>query len=244
MPGRCQECGQPMTGRTCANCGWNDATVVDEVWGLPAPEGAEPPTPAAPVAPTQIAVPPQAEAPRPSASAPPPPPPTPPSSTAFVPFTPGGPAPSKSRTGVIIGAVVAVLVLGIGAFVVFGGGDDDSSATDDTRTERTDDTRDTEDTEPEDTEPEDTEATEPGTVVTEPGTVVTAGSDDYPEAVRTNFLDACQGNSSESTCVCILEELETVYDLDEFAALEQEFVTTDTLPPTFQAIVAECQPTG
>jgi len=244
-----------MNGQTCANCGWSDNTLVDEVWGLPAPDEPAPPARATvpPPPPTVIAVAPQGPStmsssqPIPSggyAAPVPPVPPSPSGGAAYQPQPPQPPQPpSKSRAGFIVAAVVAVAVLAIGAIVVFGGGDDES-ATADTRTERTDDTRETT-PDTDETTPDTTENTTENTNPTpESDPVNTATPDpgrDYPDGVRTNFLDACEENSPAATCLCILEGLETVYSLDEFAALEQEFTETGVFSDTFTSVVAGCQ---
>ena len=260
-----------MTGRTCANCGWNDNTVVDEVWGLPAPESDRPTTPGVPPPPappaTVIAVPPQGPTTMPMSQPVPaggysaPPPPVPPTPAGRYPSgSPVGPPstpPHRSRTGLVIAAVVGVLVLAVGAFFVFGG-DGDGSATDDTRTERTertddpDDTRETDETEPDETTPDETtpdetdpDSTEaPGPASTDDPTVPSQAPDpnrDYPDTVRTNFLDACEEGSPSTTCECILDGLETIYTLEEFAALEQAYVATGEFGADFTQIVAGCQ---
>jgi hypothetical protein len=214
-----------MNGRTCPNCGWVDLTASDDVWGLPGPADAVHPPPPADVG---------SPAPPPAPALRPPVPPPPPAWTGSAPTAPAAPVrPPSRRTAIAIAAVVAAVVLAIGAFVVFGGSDDDSAST------RTDETR--------ETEPATTESvtTQPDT--TEPDTTPTSAapdpSRDYPAGVRDNFLTSCvgAGTSTADTCLCILEDLETAYTLNEFAALEQT-LDPNALPPEFAAIVAGCQP--
>ncbi|MEO6124342.1 MAG: hypothetical protein ABIR32_11585 [Ilumatobacteraceae bacterium] len=241
-----------MNGRTCANCGWDDATVVEEIWGLPAPQDPVESLPPAPPTAPQVAPPTVIAAPAPlplhqpvqqtSYQSPVPPPPP---RTQYPAFSRGPvPSPAKSHTGVIIGGLVAVVILAVGAFFVFGRSGDDSTATDNTRTERTERTERTDD--PNDTA--ETTAQTTATTATATSSVldpITTGAPDptrdYPQDVRTNFLDACEVNSPTSTCVCILEGLETIYSIDEFAALEQQYKTTNQFTDAFNNVVASCK---
>jgi hypothetical protein len=62
--------------------------------------------------------------------------------------------------------------------------------------------------------------------------IVGERSDDFPPAVRANFLTGCfSSGGDESRCRCALEEVEARFDIDEYIEEEDQFLTTGEFPP-------------
>lgn len=69
-------------------------------------------------------------------------------------------------------------------------------------------------------------------------------SQQYPEAVRTTFLQACQGSGADySTCECALEQFESEYSFREFRRLEARVLAAESendLPREVTDVYADC----
>jgi hypothetical protein len=238
----CQQCGQPVQGLlNCPKCGAPLDNGLDEVWGLPSATPPQPPPPSPPP-PTVVTT----ESggygqPGPSQQSPFSPPPPPPPASFAVP-QPSGAGPRKSRTGIIIAAVVALIVVGVGVFALTRGDDDDPVASDDT--EQTNEPAPSDETSADSTDDTTADTTADSTDDTTGESIGGENVDptrDYPELVRTNFITSCADGGNEDSCRCALEEIETQFSLEEFIALEQTFTDTDTLDPRLTAIIIGCQ---
>ena len=72
------------------------------------------------------------------------------------------------------------------------------------------------------------------------GLLACSGGDrDYSDAVRDNFLDACEltAGQNEGACGCALEEIEEQFTEEEFLELERERNFT-----ALKAAIDECGP--
>jgi hypothetical protein len=67
---------------------------------------------------------------------------------------------------------------------------------------------------------------------------------EYPEVVRENFLEGCEGGprgGSRSFCACLLNDLQDNVSYSEFVRLDQAVRPQGPQPPQLQSAVAECR---
>lgn len=88
----------------------------------------------------------------------------------------------------------------------------------------------------------DTTAAAPDTTAAPADTTDSSGGDQYPDEVRTNFLDSCNQSSGGNTeaCTCALESIEAKFSLEEFVALEQSMNNGTDVPAEITAAIQGC----
>ncbi len=66
--------------------------------------------------------------------------------------------------------------------------------------------------------------------------------DEWTQEVRDNFMSECLPSSGgeQAYCECVLEDLESTYTLEEFEAIEQEIIESDTMPPEIEEMIDAC----
>jgi hypothetical protein len=64
--------------------------------------------------------------------------------------------------------------------------------------------------------------------------------DDYPEAFRSSFMDACTSEASYELCFCTLEIMEEMYTYEEAELLVQAGSNGEDITWFYNSIVAEC----
>lgn len=65
---------------------------------------------------------------------------------------------------------------------------------------------------------------------------------EWTQDVRDNFMSECLPSSGgeEEYCLCVLEQLEDTYTLEEFETIEQELIETDTMPAELEEMIDGC----
>jgi hypothetical protein len=64
--------------------------------------------------------------------------------------------------------------------------------------------------------------------------------DDYPEAFRSNFMDACTSEASYELCFCALESMEEIYTYEEAELVDQAARNGEDVTWFYNSITAEC----
>jgi len=138
------------------------------------------------------------------------------------------PAPASSASGskgkVLVGAVIGVLVLVLGALGVIllaGGGDDEVAADGGTTTPSVE-----------------------STTTTSEAPVATTVPTDYSAAVEQNFINSCVsgGGATRPLCRCVFDGIRSTIPFDRFLELESEVRQSQQMnDPQLRQIILDCQ---